>query len=497
MSPPELASRHAETPIYHKRYYQGERELFGYDPAFVPNVVTFDEKNRPYMRVGTHIQWLAGWRASWALIDLAPYVAAKYPNWDGGASNLSDLGYNVDEHVVFDKYNNAYTFLDSMTWSGVGVALILYRPGGQDQWKVYVPPTALRFGYPEYADGHNDRSEPPVFLFTSYFGPDSLDPGPIELLMPHRNADDSLSFGSPITVATDAVPHVRGAGGSNLTVTIGGRVHVVWDSHTAGNETGTPTWIATYSRTTGNLLAGPKLVGYAGIGDPDNHNLPAITVDTKGYLHVILGAHHEQFKYTRSLLPNDITGGFTPLVSLGGRTSTDGKDADCNDDRCYLYTYVSLACDQDDTLHLVTRWAGDTPQYTYYFRLAYLRQKAGHDWEPRRSLVVPFKAYYSNWYQKISIDHRGHLFVNYRYYGDQLFADEVAAYNTKWPADPLTPDDPACVPTLSSANPAQYCSYSNSVKAHDPVLLMSLDHGNSFRVMTTEGLRLGIDPQTP
>ena len=38
------------TTIKHKPYYQGERQLLGYDPLFQPSTVSFDPLNRPYIR---------------------------------------------------------------------------------------------------------------------------------------------------------------------------------------------------------------------------------------------------------------------------------------------------------------------------------------------------------------------------------------------------------------------------------------------------------------
>lgn len=48
---PELAID-AHSPIIHQPYFRGERELFGHDPLFTPNTVTFDKFNTPYIAVG-------------------------------------------------------------------------------------------------------------------------------------------------------------------------------------------------------------------------------------------------------------------------------------------------------------------------------------------------------------------------------------------------------------------------------------------------------------
>lgn len=489
----------AVTPIVHEKYYRGERNLFGYAPSFVPNVVTFDNQNRPYMLTGTTIQSLHKKNGTWEVEDLAPVIKMHYPKWNCDASSRSPL---ENERIVFDEHGDAYIFFDATPWEGVGVPLLLYRPHGHKEWQVYAPPTLpplLRFGFGEYADGYNDRSEPPVFLFTIDYGANPEVSGPLALVVPRHKPDGTLKF-TTVTLAIDALAQVRAAGGSNSTATIGDSVHVVWASATPGDESGatpgTPTYIATYSRRAGRVIAGPLLLGYGGAGAPDAHNIPAITVDSKGYLHVVLGAHHEQFKYTRSLQPNDITGGFTPLHALGALDPGDPADPENPDPKCWqnchYYTYVSLACDLENTLHIVARWAGNS----YEFQLAYLRKKANADWEPRRTLVVPFKKYYSNWYQKLTVDKFGRLFLNYRYYGDQLFKEEVEAYRAKWPADGLVENVPTCKPASIDPPSNDYCEYGLTLRAHDPVVLISDDGGDSFRVATTADFSPGFPVPT-
>ena len=42
-------------PIYYEKG-KGERELLGYRPGFEPNICTFDNNNRPYMRPWTKMK---------------------------------------------------------------------------------------------------------------------------------------------------------------------------------------------------------------------------------------------------------------------------------------------------------------------------------------------------------------------------------------------------------------------------------------------------------
>src|SRR5262245_60019770 len=46
-------SVNAAAPITYQQFYQGERELYGYNPLFAPNTVTFDNDNAPYIQKNT------------------------------------------------------------------------------------------------------------------------------------------------------------------------------------------------------------------------------------------------------------------------------------------------------------------------------------------------------------------------------------------------------------------------------------------------------------
>jgi hypothetical protein len=49
------------------------------------------------------------------------------------------------------------------------------------------------------------------------------------------------------------------------------------------------------------------LIGFGGINAEDNHNWPALAVDSQGYLHVVINGHHNPFRYVRSARPLDIS----------------------------------------------------------------------------------------------------------------------------------------------------------------------------------------------
>ena len=292
--------------------------------------------------------------------------------------------------------------------------------------------------------------------------------GPLSLCVPRKNADGTLSIPPLISVFTERCYLTpRHSGDGNVVVTRGSKTHVVW--LTAGtieaNSDGGPCYAATYDRATGTVSK-PQLIGFS--VQKNNHNGPVITVDSKGILHVVIGSHHKRFRYTRSLAPNSTEQGWSDPVPFG----VDAKGGG--------YTYTALLCDRDDTLHLVSRYAGDG----YYFRLNDQRKKAGKPWEDNKYLVNPFRPYYSVWRHKLTIDGRGRLFLYYIYYANQLDRDksesgEVAAYRKRWPEDELTGPRAA--------------TWWGGLKAHDPCILLSDDKGDSWRLAVTADFVAGIE----
>ena len=83
----------------------------------------------------------------------------------------------------------------------------------------------------------------------------------------------------------------------NKVVTVGSTNHVVWQDST---EEGYFARIRSFDRKSGAWSPTYTL----GEGR-DNHARPTITVDSQGYLHVIIGGHHSGLQYRRSVRPDD------------------------------------------------------------------------------------------------------------------------------------------------------------------------------------------------
>jgi hypothetical protein len=224
---------------------------------------------------------------------------------------------------------------------------------------------------------------------------------------------------------------------------------------------------------------------------PDEHDFPAICADSKGNLHVIIGAHNRQFKY-RMGIPGSKTINWGTELPIG-EPGCDG-----------MYTYPALACDPWDNLHLVARDGNGA--------LVYLRKPANGDWEPvSRTLVEAtwHTGVYTDWYHQLNIDRKGRLFVSYVFFADQLKKKDAQVYMQRWPDEILEVDvaeqSPhpcwgwhAPWPFMSLLPVSDYCwmhetqgGVDSPLKSHDPVILISDDLGDSFRLATTLDFLIG------
>ncbi|MCA9412785.1 MAG: BNR-4 repeat-containing protein [Candidatus Omnitrophica bacterium] len=143
-------------------------------------------------------------------------------------------------------------------------------------------------------------------------------------------------------------------GPGNKIVTFGDKTHVVWQDSTAE---GYFARIRTLDRKSGEWSETWTL----GEGR-DNHARPTITVDSKGFLHVIIGGHHTGLQYRKSLEPNDASSWTDPMAF--------GKS-----------TYPVLICDASDRLHLTGRHDQDWKGLDHYVK------PSDGDWEYQGMVV--------------------------------------------------------------------------------------------------------------
>ncbi|AQQ71054.1 hypothetical protein SMSP2_01418 [Limihaloglobus sulfuriphilus] len=440
------------TPITYFGTFERERETYGYNPRFLPNTVTFDNDNRPYMIVGLHggagenfcpypqrawvedayIQTLES-EGGWVAYSISQIIKSVLPSWSG---KLYSGVFLPDERIVFDSDGDAYFAVNPDTLSGT---FLFHSSDGMQTWDHY------KIGYGsvrlEFSEASNDRSGPPVIVTDNGDG--------IGITAPVKNPDGSLTV-PPITWIISDPDYILSpshSGLGNSTITLGDKVHIVATytgvSQVAG---GTDQYYFRYDKKTG-AATGPKLLGttLSCCEDGDGHNGPAITADSSGGLHVVLGSHQRPFKYT---------------FSLDGGLSWSEPEPFNNNETVHE-TYVGLVADSSDTLHLVSRMVDSQDRYC----LHYMRKKANESsWKDLGKLVVPHHRGYSVYYHKLTIDRQDRLYLAYFYYAHNLSETEKEQYRTKWPDEP-DPDE--------------------VIYAHDPVVITSDDGGDSWSIAAT------------
>jgi|ETNmetMinimDraft_26_1059896.scaffolds.fasta_scaffold00729_3 hypothetical protein len=375
--------------------YGHENEQLGYLPDYpLDNQVYFDVANRPFVAGGDTL--IARRDSKWVRADLL----ATQGRPKGASIRLSST------KVAFDADNDVYalatvaskpTLLHSTDHGATFAAHTIPGKGGFDI---------------EQFSGHNTPESPPPF---ARFTRTAKDPklrwrslNDLSLFVPAKR-DGKIIIGKPVLISRRCIGLSSHSGIPSTIVSRGTKVHVAWGEATEPKEEvpGVPTYVTTYDRTTGKL-AEPVLIGY---GPPANdvHNSPCITMDSKGFLHVLVGTHGRTFKYARSLEPNSIDGGWTKTEDVG---------------RGLSQTYVGLVCDQSDTLHLVFRiWQGHGPYFPAgsYACLAHMSKRPGKPWSKVHPLVVAPFTDYSIYYHRLTTDRRGHLFLSYDYWSTYWF----------------------------------------------------------------------------
>lgn len=392
-----------KTPIL-LRPYQRENEPFGNRPRYPLDAQPyFDLKNRPFMCVAPGLATLRD--GAWEKIDLRKAVKSWAPtqkDWRFASRSSK---------VAFDRDNDIYL----MSGAGWKAALLHSRDGGRS-FKGYVFPAGKpgggRYDIEQFS-GHNTPDGPPPVVKCVLI---KRDPRLIwrrlcrlELFVPEKDAAGRISLGDPILLSEKCLGFALHSGIPSSIVSRDGRVHVAWVEATDPKKKlpGAPTFVATYDKKS-KTLSRPALVAY---GPPANdvHNTPSITIDGRGYLHVLAGTHGQPFPYARSLKPNDSASGWTKPVKLG-----DGL----------RQTYIGLVCTPDDSLHAAFRlWGfGEEPfPLSHHARLAYQRKPADGEWATARKLVVAAFSEYSVYYHRLTIDRRGRLFLSYRYWSTHWF----------------------------------------------------------------------------
>ena len=197
------------------------------------------------------------------------------------------------------------------------------------------------------------------------------------------------------------------------------KTHIIWAEATDPDDAsipGVPTFVATYDHNT-RKVSNPTLIGY---GPPANdvHNTPCITIDSKGYLHALVGTHGRTFKYARSLKPNSSDDGWTTTVDVGENLGQ---------------TYIGMVCDKHDVLHTVFRlWGTQHPVFPTgaFAQLATQTKPAlAENWSVPEILIYPPFTDYSVFYHRLGIDRKGTIYLSYIYWSTYWFYRNENAFS--------------------------------------------------------------------
>lgn len=375
--------------------YQHENELFGYNPDYpLTNQPYFSVNGRPFISSETGLY----------RHDKNSWIAASEATMPDGQS----VSFRTrSSKVAFAQKNTVYVLGEA----GESPALFYSTDEGAS-YRACPLPSQGSYDIEQFSGHNTPEGPPPLTRYTLT----EKDPklmwrrlNDLDLFLPEKDVEGGIQIGATIPISRKCIGISLHSGIASSVVSREGKVHVAWAEATDPEKKveGVPTYVVTYDRA-GKKLGEPALVGY---GPPANdvHNTPSITMDSKGYLHVIIGTHGRTFRYARSLAPNDAGGGWTAAEDTGPGLRQ---------------TYAGLVCDQADTLHLVFRlWYDDHAYFPAgnYATLAHMFKRTGEPWSKAQPLVIPPLSEYSVFYHRLTIDRAGRLFLSYDYWSTFWF----------------------------------------------------------------------------
>jgi hypothetical protein len=220
----------------------------------------------------------------------------------------------------------------------------------------------------------------------------------LSLLVPEKEGDRLKIPDNPAVVTEKCFGMSNHSGAYSWAVTRAGKTHLVYTECPEKPNGGNPTYAATYDRA-GNKITGRKFLENAHPRNKtDVHSTPVITIDSRGYLHVLTGAHNGPFYYRRSKKPGDALGAWT-------KTSRAGQGQ----------TYASLLCDRQDVLQLVYRRQRGTPGALCHRSKPAAGEKT--KWSKCTDLVYPpgKRSGYVIFYHRLFSDRLGAIYISFTF----------------------------------------------------------------------------------
>jgi hypothetical protein len=168
------------------------------------------------------------------------------------------------------------------------------------------------------------------------------------------------------------------------------------------------------------------------------------------------------------------------------------------------YTYVHAVIQSDDSILLAMRNTAPATSAPSGYRLEWItgtpQTNGQYQWHDKGVIVMPNWQQYSNYTQKLHQDKRGNLYLLYTYeiqnFNDDTWFNQMLRVSKSSQQEcELLSDAKDCIHVISE----HYRRWPNEILAgspnrysqqfqHHPVLLVSSDKGNTWRLATTEAL---------
>lgn len=391
-----------DIPIVLKPYFH-EQEQFGYSPDYPLN-------NQPYFN-----------------IDNRPFVLSENSLFShhNGNWNETSTGSLQNSIATFDLEGDIY-----LIGRENNERALLHSTDNGLTFTSYAIPGTPGTGFDiENFSGHNRPDGPPPVMKYTRIGADRQHfwrrYGTLELLIPKKTSE-GIEWEEPVLISDKCLGISSHSGLPSSVVSHKDKIFMVWGEVSDVNISrkkipGVPVFVRMYDKKIKTLTA-PVLVGF---GPPPNdiHNIPGLTMDSEGFLHVLTGTHGRPFQYTRSLHPLSVTDGWTradPLLDPKIPYSTQ--------------TYLGLVTGQDNTLHTIFRyWQHNTEPFpdTHYATLAYMSKKQGEEWSEPQILIKAPLSHYSNFRHRLTVDRKGRLFISYDYWSTYWFYRNDRKYSER------------------------------------------------------------------
>lgn len=421
------------TPIRIENYGQTAYQQFDYEPNFVPTTeISFDSKNRPYARLGNAVQTLDA-NNKWVRFDFTTAIKQAFPTWDGVWLNSPQ----VEQRLIFDAQDWAYIFINTKdrttTTPLKSTDLVVYSTDLCRTWQVLNLGTGVTYPTWEIGGVNTPLSNPPCLLGSKGFS--ALNDDPANELYIHffKKNGLNLELEKRLLVAPRAGANVAHSGGGKQIISVGDFVHVCYRStlQAPNGDMGTPQYILTINRKTFTATT-PFYLGSIGtaatLAEVDGHNYTSMEMDSRGYIHLVSTGHHDkQVLYRVSSAPNS-TAAWSAVQNIIDPTAINGG-----------HTYNSMVIDKEDNLHFTSRYSG----IGYTFTVSYMTKPANGTWSNLQQLLYPRRDNYHVWHQKLAVDKKGNLYLNYDYYYDNMSISAFNAFQIALPEANMTATTPA------------------------------------------------------